>query len=276
MMKILILGGTGFIGRNLVEQFCNKYKIYSPKRSELNLLNFYAVKDYLNDLLPDVVINATVNINSVHENLQVFNNIEANKKSFGKFFQIGSGAEYDKRSNIPFLTEDCFGHSIPEDAYGLSKYTIAKLIENCDQFYNFRVFGIFGPYEDYTRRFISNNIVNVLKSDPIIVNQNSIFDYLYVNDFVRMIDILINKNLHEKQYNLCSGQGVSLVDLAYIIKSVTKSDKDICVVNSDIKMNYTGSNKKILEEISGFDFTPVDIAIAELYKWYQSNWTPES
>lgn len=35
--KILLTGSTGFIGTNLKEKWIDKYDIYCPERSELNL-----------------------------------------------------------------------------------------------------------------------------------------------------------------------------------------------------------------------------------------------
>ena len=63
------------------------------------------------------------------------------------------------------MREDYFPKepAFPNDVYSLSKYTISKLHQSssCSNIYNLRVFGIFGPYEDYQRRLISNNIVRL-------------------------------------------------------------------------------------------------------------------
>src|ERR1035438_1628890 len=38
MMRILITGGSGFIGRNLAEQFASMYEVSTPSSAELDLL----------------------------------------------------------------------------------------------------------------------------------------------------------------------------------------------------------------------------------------------
>lgn len=269
-MKLLILGATGFIGRNLSEQLDTcKYDVLTPSRQQLNLLDFHSVKQYLKETTPDVIINCTVNINSVHENMQVFCNLEANCQYFGKMLHIGSGAEYDARHYIAYISEDYFGQSVPVDTYGLSKYCIGKIIDNSSKpIYNLRVFGIFGKYEDYTRRFISNNLLNVIYGRQITVNQNSIFDYLYINDFVKIIDSIIDHKLKFKSYNLCTGQPVELVQLAQYIKNVTQTPNDIKVVNSAIKATYLGDNRRLLHELGAIEFTDFTTSIASLYQWY--------
>ena len=59
---------------------------------------------------------------------------------------------------------------------GFQSMSIAKDIEiNPRNIYNLRVFGIFGKYEDHTRRFISNNICRVLCGLDISMNKNMLF-----------------------------------------------------------------------------------------------------
>ncbi|MGZ0076736.1 NAD-dependent epimerase/dehydratase family protein [Methylomonas sp. YC3] len=269
-MKVLILGSTGFIGRNLSEQLdAGKYQLLTPKRQQLNLLDFENVQNYLSETKPDVVINCTVNINSVHENMQVFCNLEANNQYYGKMLHIGSGAEYDGKHYIPYMAEDYFGKYVPSDIYGLSKYCIGKIIETSDKpIYNLRVFAIFGKYEDHSRRFISNNLVNVIRGQKITVNQNSVFDYLYVNDFVKIIDAVIGRELKFKSYNLCTSRPVELTQLAEYIKNVTQTSGDINVVNPAIKATYLGDNGRLVSELGAITFTDFPASIASLYHWY--------
>ena len=45
--KILLTGGSGFIGRNILESFLvEKYDICHPSRKELNLTDSDSVKNY--------------------------------------------------------------------------------------------------------------------------------------------------------------------------------------------------------------------------------------
>ena len=51
-MKLLIVGGTGFIGKNLKIFFSkeNSYKVYAPTRQELNLSDDVECSNYLKKL----------------------------------------------------------------------------------------------------------------------------------------------------------------------------------------------------------------------------------
>lgn len=57
--KILLTGGSGFIGRNILESFlAEKYDIYHPSRQELNLTDYDCVKSYFKDKTFDVVFHS--------------------------------------------------------------------------------------------------------------------------------------------------------------------------------------------------------------------------
>ena len=161
-MKILITGTNGFVGKNLKEYFQGRYKdIFCPKRQELNLLETNSVSEYLKTKKFDVVIHCGVTLYSIEQNLNMYFNFEKCSEFFGKLICVGSGAEYDVKNYMPKMKESYFGKNKPSmsDIYGYSKYEIAKNIESKQRnIYNLRVFGIYGKYEDYKRRFISNNI----------------------------------------------------------------------------------------------------------------------
>ena len=123
-MKILITGTNGFIGRNLLEHFQNKFKsVFSPKRNQLNLLDTDAVESYIKSNKFDVIIHSCVTLTSIEENLKMYFNLERISNSFGKLICIGSGAEFDKRNYIPKMSEEYFNTYIPSklDIYGYSK-----------------------------------------------------------------------------------------------------------------------------------------------------------
>ena len=76
-MKLLIIGGTGFIGKNLKNYFESKndIKVYAPTRQELNLFDDNLCFEYIKKLKPDIVIHSAVDITSVENTLKVFFNI---------------------------------------------------------------------------------------------------------------------------------------------------------------------------------------------------------
>lgn len=58
MKKILVLGKSGFIGRNVVEYFSEKYDVMIPRHQKLGVLDECVFFQYLSKGNFDIVINA--------------------------------------------------------------------------------------------------------------------------------------------------------------------------------------------------------------------------
>ena len=79
---------------------------------------------------------------------------------------------------------------IPADQYGFAKYLCSRLAQDIDNVIVLRPFGVWGKYEDYETRFMSNAICKTLYDLPITLNQNAYFDYLFIDDFVKIVEFL--------------------------------------------------------------------------------------
>ncbi len=272
-MKILITGTNGFIGRNLKEHFqSKKYYVLSPKRDELNLLNKTSVEEYIKKNNFDVIIHCGVSLISIDDNLNMYFNIEKLSNYYGKLICIGSGAEFDSKNYIPKMKEDYFGKKIPHktDIYGHSKYQIAHdILKKKRNIFNLRVFGIFGKYEDYRRRLISNNICRLLCGMNISLNKNAAFDYLYVNDFAKIVEIFINQNPKKSTYNICTGKIIEFLEIAKILKEIDGRNKKIEIKNEGMNPEYSGDNTEFIKEFGKFNFSNPKTSINELYNWYK-------
>jgi GDP-L-fucose synthase len=279
-MRILLTGGSGFIGRNFWETYKDKYDILNPGHSELDLLDTVAVDKFFLKNKIDVVVhcanigglrNSGVINDAVKLNLKMFFNIVKNKDKFGKMIHLGSGAEYDKSRDIVKIKESDFGIKIPNDDYGFYKYVCSKYIENSSNIYCLRVFGVFGKYEDYLIKFISNLICKYIKKMPLTMIRDCYFDYIYINDLVKIIDYFVNNKPREKFFNVGSGQRVSLLSLAKKINELDDYSLPIIVKNKGLNKEYTANNSRLKKEIKGLKLKTIDEAIKDLYKYCLSN-----
>ena len=274
-MKILITGTNGFLGRNLKEHFENeKCSLHYPKREDLNLLDTLKVENYIKSNNFDVIIHSSVTIESIDQNLKMYFNIERLSEYYGKLICIGSGAEFNSKFYIPKMTEDYFGKYPPSknDIYGYSKYVIAKnILEKKRNIFNLRVFGIYGKYEDYRRRLISNNICRILSGLHVSINKNTYFDYMYVDDFVKIVDLFINSEPKETTYNTCTGEIIDFLTIAKLINNIEVNSKNIEVKNQGMNKEYSGDNTKLKNEFENIEFTDPKICIENLYNWYKYN-----
>jgi len=183
---------------------------------------------------------------------------------------LGSGAEYGIQRDVACAKESDFDEIVPQDEHGFSKYVCSKYIENSKNIINLRLFGVFGKYEDYQMRFISNAICKAVYNLPITINQNRVFSYLYIDDLARVIEYFIKHKAREKFYNVVPGEKTELAVLAKKVVEVSGRKLEITVKNPGMGREYTADNSRLLRENRGIKFTPMNEAITELYKWYEN------
>lgn len=280
MKKVLITGASGFIGKNLVNELQAHYQIVPVSRKEADLLDAVQVQKLFQREDIDVVIHAATQgtlgrsveceQQLLKNNLQMFLNLEQCHELYGKLIFLGSGAEYDKRRSLSMVKENEFGSSIPTDNYGLSKYLISRLLEKDTFAYHLRLFGIFGAYENYNYRFISNVICKALDGVNITIHQNVKFDYLYIKDFCRMLPYFIEHTPSEHVYNVCTGMPQDIVSIAQEILRQTGSKSSLHIETDGWNREYTGDNQRLLSELGDVCFTPMKQALAELISFYQN------
>lgn len=281
MVRILITGTTGFIGKCLKEYFSHikaeKFQVYAPNHRQLDLLNKKATQKYIEDYSIDVVVHCAnekgsqSNLNKydiLHRSVQMFDSLSEVSESYKKMIYFGSGAEYDRFYGKHLITEGDFGIQIPQDSYGFTKYIQAKLINGFDNIYDLCLFGVYGKYEEWQRRFISNNIVRSLKGLPMTLSQNAMFDYLYVEDLCRIVEWFIEHEPKHKHYNVCTGQPIALQELAHMINEVSGLHREIQIAKDGWQSEYSGDNSRLLAEIGGFQFTDKKKSIEEMWNYY--------
>lgn len=279
-LKIFVTGATGFVGKNFVESYTGKYRLLTPNHSKLELLDTNAVDKFFKNNRIDIVLHLANRGGSQKEadyenllstNLRIFFNLVKNQDKFKKMIYVGSGAEYAKQYPIVKAGETGFDKRIPGDDFGFYKYVAAKYIEQSKDMINLRVFGIFGKYEDWRFRFISNTICKALHNIPIEIQNNCYFDYLYINDFVNILDYFISHQAKFNTYNTGSGEKVRLDTIALKIVKLAGARVGVKVFNKKLGNEYTCNNKRLREEIKNLQFTPLDHALTELIAWYQDN-----
>ena len=278
MKKILITGGGGFIGKNLVEKLNHEYIIMNPGKEELDLCDTFAVENYLRNHTVDIVIH-TANYGArdtesalpsdvLNNGLRMFFNLARCNHLYERMYYFGSGAEYDREHYIPYMTEDYFGKYVPKDAYGFYKYILANYCTDESNIYDLRLFGIYGKYEQWRYRFISSNICRVLKGLPMTLSQNMYFDYIYIDDLANIMKWFIENKPKYHHYNVCRGTHIDLYSLGNIIKDTLKTNCDFLVANEGYKLEYSGNNTRLISEIGAYTFTPYETTIRFLKDYY--------
>jgi len=283
-LRVLVTGASGFVGRNTTEYLAaaGKYEVFACTDPVADLRAPEAVARVLGEFRPDCVINCAAVVSTrktaadpaggdvAATNLRMFFNIVRALPAGARLLQLGSGAEYDSRAYQPKMREEFFDTSVPADPYGFSKYVMSQYAAHAENITVLRIFGIFGKYEDYTFKFISNAIVKNLLGLPITINQNVRFDYLNINDFVRMAELFIGKKPEFRHYNVTPPESSDLVSLAGLINAAADKPSEVRVLNPGMNREYSGDNTRFLSEFPGFEFTSYEQGIRALYAYYKA------
>ncbi|MBE6069676.1 MAG: NAD(P)-dependent oxidoreductase [Clostridium lundense] len=265
MKRILLTGGTGLVGRNILPILREHYTIDAPTRQELNLLDEKAVEDYIKNNHYDIIIHSAnpngvknpldQNVNMVEGSLRCFLNFYRMREYYGKMFYLGSGAEFSKTRDMVSISENEFDQFIPPEEYGFGKYVMYQLASQTENVYNLRVFACYGP-GDHESKFITHCIQDILDGkDELTIRQDCVFDYMHVYDLAGIIlrFIEIDKPKYH-DYNLACGEKHLLSEIADMVRKEMHSDIPIRILKEGRNWEYSASNERLLDEIGPYSF----------------------
>jgi nucleoside-diphosphate-sugar epimerase len=259
MKSILITGSNGFIARNIAERL-KDCDVTLTNRSNLNPLNSEEVDSFFKDKYFDVVFHTAIKggsrlnpdqPNFVYENCLMHFNILRNQNNFGKYISFGSGAEFDRSTDINESSD--YYSSFPLDPYGMSKLLIAKSGESFDKFFNLRIFNIFSE-DELPTRMIKGNILKYINKENLIIHQDKFMDFMYFDDFMKVINFYIENDICPKYINCCYKKKYLLSSITNIINNLSSHKVDIKIENSEMGNTYVGK----------FDLNKLDIKINDL------------
>jgi nucleoside-diphosphate-sugar epimerase len=299
-MNIIITGGNGFLGSNIVRKLIShKHQVLVLSKNSNNLTdilnkinyistdlsNSHQLETQIDTFTPDVLIHCAWkggnNYNDVNS-LSQYDNIEQGiglidmlsrlpKKT--KFIGFGSFAEYGLLKT-PALETD---NEQPINHYGLSKYALkncSKLL--CDR-HNIewgwvRPCYVYGP-NDVSTRLIPTVINKLLKNEKIeLDNCDKTIDYIFVDDFVNFIYSLVIGNI-DGVYNLCSGQQYKLKDIVLEIGSLMVKTNNIRFGEPSVRVLTSpiicGNNDKIKKQSSITQLNDLSIGLQKTINFYK-------
>ena len=244
--KILIVGGSGFIGYHLAKNSLKKgWKVTSislnkpPEKRFLKKVNYIICditsKKFLNRKINgtfDFVVNLGGHVNHT-EKIKTYKSHYLGcknlaeiflKKKIDSFIQLGSGGEYGKISS-PHKESDS---GSPKATYAKAKLLATKYLVNLHKINRFpctilRLYQAYGPKQD-TNRFLPVLITNCLKNKKFQTSSgNQYRDFIHVNDLVKAIFKAIkNKKTKGQIINIGSGKPRKIRTVIENIKKISK------------------------------------------------------
>lgn len=272
--NILLTGSGGFIGFNLKQELEQRYTVFAPRSAELDLSSKQAVQDYFQGKDIDFIIHcASVGgargqadqPDTIAKNVAMVNNLAAAKSPDTKMIVFGSGAGYDKSRPLCKVKESELLSSHPKDLYGISKQEIAKIVLGREDMLMLIIFACYGAGEK-AGRFPSYAIGQAIKGQEITINQNVIFDYLYIEDLIKIVLFFMDNPSQDKIINATPTASISLTEIADIVNSFLPAPVNVNILSDTMNNAYTGDNSLLLNHIKGFKFTEYKTGLQALYK----------
>jgi len=144
-MKILLTGGSGMVGQNILKHPKSKhYNIISPTREQLNLLNFDQVVSFLRDQKPTFIVHAAGIVGGIQANIKnpidflvknsdIGRNIllAAKENNIKHVLNLGSSCMYPKNAENPLKENQILSGSLEptNEGYAIAKIYTLKLCE---------------------------------------------------------------------------------------------------------------------------------------------------
>ena len=100
------------------------------------------------------------------------------------------------------------------------------------------------------------------------MNQNVYFDYLNIDDFVKIIEYFIVHQAKHRFYNVGTGTKIDILSLAQEINNIADKKSKIIIAKKGLNKEYTCDNALLIQELGEFKFKDYKTGIKELYQWY--------
>lgn len=292
--KILITGATGFVGVNLINKLesmkCNIIKIGKSRSNRINKYDLTKQRDVFNVFereQPTIVIHLAAKVGGIYansnnkadfylENTLINTNVlrEVQERKIKYAFAMGTGCAYPKRLEGQELFEEDFLNGTPEstnDAYAYAKRNMLvhlKAIKesNPDFKYHYCIpANIYGPHDNFDlmdshvapaliRKFVDAKINN-MPTVEIWGSGNAKRDFLYIDDLIDAIILIIKNKDLEGAINVATDQMVKINVLAKMIKEIVEYDGEI-VYNSNFPDGQS-SRQFNIRKISNLDWKPM-------------------
>jgi nucleoside-diphosphate-sugar epimerase len=301
-MKILVTGSSGMVGTHLCERLLREgHDVvgvdWKPNEwnKEVDALTLVVdLRDKANVLRvlpedPDVIVHLAANAR-VHDlvvdpslardNFEIlFNVLEYGRASSIKRFMFSSSREVYGNTGRTIHSEDEALSKNCESPYTASKIGGEALVHSYQQCYGidfciFRYSNVYGMY-DRSNRIVPLFIKRCSANEELTVfGGDKLLDFTYITDAVDGTILLLNKfdSVKNEVYNLASGKGTPLLELAELIKSETNSNSQIQVEPSRIGevVKYIADISKIKAAIEYVPKVSVQEGIKRALEWYRN------
>lgn len=296
----MILGGTGFIGRNLCEYLVKTgYQVSCLSRTQIDnpcVGTEYIYGDFFNkDLLmhviegKDYIIHAISTLNPGNSNEKYMEGYEKDfiqtiylcKMLIGTktklIFLSSGGTVYGVHKHQP-IDENVLPQ--PINHYG----NVKLCIENALRAFNYqmhnkmlivRISNPYGPGQDFTRGvgFIDAALKHAIKQEVIEIwgDGENIRDYIYINDVCQMIGSLLEYQGKFDTFNISSGVGVSQNEIIGMMRGIGLNPYVVYKEGRSVDIRRIVLDNHRIMSVCKYDLITLDKGLKAYYEYLVKN-----
>ncbi|QYX33096.1 GDP-L-fucose synthase family protein [Sphaerospermopsis torques-reginae] len=257
--RILVTGGAGFLGRQVIDQLCqagaDREKITVPRSRDCDLRVWENCQRAVNQ--QDIVIHLAAHVGGIGLNREkpgelFYDNLimgtqlihAAYQAGLEKFVCVGTICAYPKFTPVPFKEEDLW-NGYPEETnapYGVAKKALLVQLQSYRQQYGFNGIyllpvNLYGPEDNFDPR--SSHVIPALirkvheaqvkgeKQLPVWGDGSPTREFLYSTDAARGIVMGTQFYNESDPVNLGTGYEISIRDLITLICELMEYEGEI-------------------------------------------------
>lgn len=295
--KVLIIGGNGFIGKNLAKRLVeredfevNSFDLFKPVEFVEGV--HYIEGDFFDD---HVLKNAIKDMDMVVHSLSTVNPGNSNAKymqGYGRdFLQTVKlcGMLIEQNTNMVFLSSGGTVYGIQEEQpiketalpvpinhYGSVKLCIESVIRTFNTQLNTkmriaRISNPYGPGQDYHKGvgFVDAAIKKMINNDTLEIwgDGEVIRDYIYIDDVCKMLEALIDYEGEEEVFNISSNEGTSQNKIVGILKNLNRDMSVIYKAARSVDAKKIVLDNSKIKTIYTDEVVPFEIGLKKYYNY---------
>ena len=253
MLRVLVLGSEGFIGKHLIAALSKRHDVkltIFDRNSSFKTRNDlrYIQGDFEDSVdLKEAVKEQDIVYHLISQTIpslswdNPFLEIEKNLTPSLKLIELASESKVKKicfassGGTVYGVGQSLFTEESPTEPfspYGIIKRSIESFLQYAKLKYQinydiFRISNAYGGGQDVGKGlgFINTALENIVYNRPVLVygDGKNIRDYIYIKDIAKLLMLSISKNSTDSDiYNVSSNHSVSLNEVIALLKKITE------------------------------------------------------